>query len=272
MKRPSLQDSRTPRQKQFIDVAARLFSLRGYHSVGINEISAELGLSGPAIYRHYPSKEALLVAVLDDAITSHLEEVRDIVSAHVDATDALNAIIDHHIEFVFDQTENIVTWRTEFRSLPEADRNRLRYLQRLYTEEWVRTVRRLRPELDDDQVRAMCHAAIGLIQSPTEFHSPLDRAHLAPILGAMALEALTRSDVGAQRHVDSGAPGASVTDLESRARARLAAATPASAEGEAGRPARRAIAGNGNARTAARRQLDKDTAPVRSRNGRSPKA
>ena len=271
MKRPSLQDSRTPRQKQFIDVAARLFSLRGYHSVGINEISAELGLSGPAIYRHYPSKEALLVAVLDDAITSHLEEVRDIVSAHVDAMDALNAIIDHHIEFVFDQTENIVTWRTEFRSLPEADRNRLRYLQRLYTEEWVRTVRRLRPELDDDQVRAMCHAAIGLIQSPTEFHSPLDRAHLAPILGAMALEALIRGDVGAERHVDSGAPGASVTDLESRARARSAAAAVTADAGAADRSARRP-ASNGTARTAARRQMDRETEPVRGRNGRTPKA
>ena len=211
MKSPSPQDSRTPRQKQFIDVAARLFSIRGYHSVGINEISAELGLSGPAIYRHYPSKEALLVAVLDDAITSHLEEVRDLVSSHVDAMDALNAIIDHHIEFVFDQTENIVTWRTEFRSLPEADRNRLRYLQRLYTEEWARTVRRLRPELGDDQVLAMCHAAIGLIESPTELHSPLDRSHLAPILGAMALEALTRSDVGAERHVHGGGPGATVS-------------------------------------------------------------
>lgn len=193
MNPPALQDNRTPRQKQFIDAAARLFAVRGYHSVGINEISAELGLSGPAIYRHYPSKEALLVAVLDDVITAHLEEVRDIVSAHVDAAAALQAIVDHHCRFVFDQTEFIVTWRTEFRSLSEADRRRLRYLQRLYTEEWVRTVRRLRPELEDDRVRAMCHAAIGLIQSPSEFHSQLGRETLEPLLAAMAVEALTET-------------------------------------------------------------------------------
>ena len=193
MKNPAAVDSRTPRQKQFTEAAARLFASRGYHSVGINDISAELGLSGPAIYRHYPSKEALLVAVLDASITTHLEEVRDIVSSHSDPLETLRAIIDHHIQYVFNETENIVTWRTEFRSLPVSDSHRLRYLQRLYTEEWVRTVRRLRPDLADDQVRAMCHAAIGLIQSPTEYHSPLKRESLEALLATMAMGALERA-------------------------------------------------------------------------------
>ena len=80
--------------------------------MGINDISAELGLSGPAIYRHYKSKEDLLIAVFDDVITSHLEQVRDIVSSINDPREALDAIVDHHIEFVFDQAENLVTWRT----------------------------------------------------------------------------------------------------------------------------------------------------------------
>jgi AcrR family transcriptional regulator len=188
--RPAPQDNRTPRQKQFIEVAARLFAERGYHAVGINEISAELGLSGPAIYRHYRSKEALLVAVLDDVISAHLEEVRDIVSAHPDPAAALQAIVADHCRFVLDQTEFIVTWRTEFRSLPEADRRRLRYLQRLYIDEWVRTVGKLRPNLHDDAVRAMCHAAIGLIQSPSEFHSQVSQTVLEELITTMAVSAL----------------------------------------------------------------------------------
>ncbi len=219
MKRAPLQDGQTLRQQQFIAVAARLFSERGYHSVGINEISAELGLSGPAIYRHYPSKEALLVAVLNETITSHLEEVRNIVSSITDTRETLDAIIQDHIDFVFDQSEQIVTWRTEFRSLPDADRHRLRYLQRLYTEEWVRTVRKLRPELDDNRVKAMCDAAIALIQSPTEYHSPLARKDLASLLAQMATQALMCGAVdwpdtssggthanGARRTTPSGGP------------------------------------------------------------------
>lgn len=186
---------RTPRQRELIAVATRLFARHGYHAVGINEISGELGLTGPAFYRHYPSKEALLIAVFDDAITAHLEQVVDVVRKISDPLEALQAVIDNHVDFVFDQTENIQTWRTEFRSLPEGDRHRLRYLQRLYTEEWVRIVRQLRADLDIEQVRTMCQGAIALIQSATEFQNRLPREIVGPTLGRMAMHALMSTPV-----------------------------------------------------------------------------
>jgi AcrR family transcriptional regulator len=246
-------DNRTVRQRQFIEAAARLFAVRGYNSVGINEISAELGLSGPAIYRHYPSKEALLVAVLDDAIMSHLEEVRDIVSAHAEPLAALHAVVEHHCRFVFDQTENIVTWRTEFRSLPEADRHRLRYLQRLYIEEWVRTVRKLRPDLDDDRVRAMCHAAIGLIQSPTEFHSPLGRSQLEPLLAAMAIQALT-GDGANEGTGKEGAAAPVAPSLDGGRREGPGAMPPAARVSASAAPAGHPSTGSGSSRSSSRRR------------------
>ncbi len=187
--------ARTPRQRELIAVATRLFAENGYHAVGINEISGALGLTGPAFYRHYPSKEALLVACLDDAITAHLEAVADVVRSVSDPREALKAIIANHVDFVFDQTANIQTWRTEFRSLPEPDRRRLRYLQRLYTEEWVRIVQRLRTDLDIEQVRSMCQGAVALIQSPTEYSNTLPRDVIGPMLGDMALTALITTPV-----------------------------------------------------------------------------
>lgn len=204
---------RTPRQRQFIEAAAQLFSERGYHAVSINEISAAIGLSGPAIYRHYTSKEALLVAVLDDAITYHLDGVRQIVASHSDPAEALDAIVAHHVSFVIDQTGNIVTWRTEFHSLPEADRHRLRYLQRLYIEEWVRTVKKLSPQLDDGHVRAICHAAIGLIQSYAEFHRPLSTGKMRLLLHSMALKTLA---FGHEVAVDNNGNGAAVASRTGR--------------------------------------------------------
>ena len=195
MNGPDPDGSRTPRQRELINVATKLFAQRGYHAVGINDISGELGLTGPAFYRHYPSKEALLIAVLDDAISSHLEEVGDLVRSIADPRETLEAIVGHHIDFVFDQTVAIMTWRTEFRILPETDRHRLRYLQRLYTEEWVRTLRQLRPELGVDEVRTMCQATIALLQSPTEFTNKLPREGVQPILHAMAMNTLLRTDI-----------------------------------------------------------------------------
>jgi AcrR family transcriptional regulator len=177
--------------------AARLFAQRGYHAVGINDISGELGLTGPAFYRHYPSKEALLVAVLDEAITSHLEDVVELVRSIRDPSVTLRAIVDNHVAFVLNQTANISTWRTEFRSLPEADRHRLRYLQRLYTEEWVHTLRQLRPTLTAEEARTVCQGAIALIQSATEFQTRLDPDLLGQTLSAMALHVLIGAPIGA---------------------------------------------------------------------------
>jgi AcrR family transcriptional regulator len=189
-------ESRTPRQRELIEAAARLFAQHGYHAVGINDISGALGLTGPAFYRHYPSKEAVLVAILDDAISHHLQEVGDLARGIADPRAALEAIIANHVQFVFDQTANIVTWRTEFRSLPEADRHRLRYLQRLYTEEWVHTLRQLRPTLTAEEARTLCQGAIALIQSATEFQTRLDADLLGQTLSAMALHVLVGAPIG----------------------------------------------------------------------------
>ncbi|MGQ0846854.1 MAG: TetR/AcrR family transcriptional regulator [Sporichthyaceae bacterium] len=193
-------------------VAARLFARRGYHAVGINDISGELGLSGPAFYRHYPSKEAVLVAVLDEAITNHLEEVVDLVRSIPDPVSALTAIVDNHVQFVLEQTANIQTWRTEFRALPKADRHRLRYLQRLYTEEWVRTLRQLRPGLSLEESRTICQAAIALIQSVTEFQTWLPPDELRRTLSRMALHVMIGSPAGdgagAIEHMGSVLPAA----------------------------------------------------------------
>src|ERR1700674_5409393 len=99
------QRRRRNRKQELVAVAARLFATRGYRSVGVDDIGEALGLSGPAIYRHYPSKEALLVAVFDEVITSHLEEVCDIVSLGRTPRQTLDAIVDHHIRFVYAETE-----------------------------------------------------------------------------------------------------------------------------------------------------------------------
>ncbi|MGQ0466663.1 MAG: TetR/AcrR family transcriptional regulator [Sporichthyaceae bacterium] len=195
---------RTRRQLELIDAAARLFARDGYHAVGINDISAEVGLSGPALYRHYPSKEALLIAVFDDAITAHLEETVEVARKLHDPLEALPAIVDLHVDFVFARTAHIVTWRMEYRSLPDADRHRLRYLQRLYTEEWVSPVSRLRPELKVDHVRTMCQGAIALIQSATEFSNRLPREVVGPTLAAMALHSLIGTPATALPSVGPG--------------------------------------------------------------------
>ncbi|BBH63380.1 TetR family transcriptional regulator [Actinoplanes sp. OR16] len=49
------------RKAQLALAAAELFCERGYHGVSLDEIATAVGISGPAIYRHFPNKYAMLV-------------------------------------------------------------------------------------------------------------------------------------------------------------------------------------------------------------------
>ena len=53
---------------EIVETAARLFAARGYTSVSVADIIEELGCTPPRLYRRFPSKLALLHAVLDAAL------------------------------------------------------------------------------------------------------------------------------------------------------------------------------------------------------------
>lgn len=44
--------------------ASRLIRRRGFDGVGIDDIGAEIGVSGPAVYRYFPSKQAILADIV----------------------------------------------------------------------------------------------------------------------------------------------------------------------------------------------------------------
>ncbi len=45
-------------------MAARLFAERGFHGVSVGDIGKAVGVSGPALYKHFDSKDAVLAEML----------------------------------------------------------------------------------------------------------------------------------------------------------------------------------------------------------------
>jgi AcrR family transcriptional regulator len=178
------------RRQELIKAAAGLFASRSYYAVTVDDIGEALGLSGPALYRHFPSKEALLVAVFDQVIEQQSERLRDLLSEVAEPRAALEAMVRLHVQFAVEQRENMAVWRQEFHHLPEAESWRLRRAQRLYVEEWVHVVHELRPELNDASVRALVHGVLGLLQSPSDFQSGLADEGVINLLMSMAVAAV----------------------------------------------------------------------------------
>ena len=52
------------RRQQILATAAELFATRGFHGVSVADLGAARGISGPALYKHFPSKDAVLAAML----------------------------------------------------------------------------------------------------------------------------------------------------------------------------------------------------------------
>jgi AcrR family transcriptional regulator len=55
----------TERQKEIIEVAQELISEKGIQGLTIKNLSKKIGITEPAIYRHYNSKTDILIAILD---------------------------------------------------------------------------------------------------------------------------------------------------------------------------------------------------------------
>ena len=196
-KRPTQTRRRTSvRRRELTAAAARLFAARGYYAVTVDDLGEALGISGPALYRHFSSKQALLVAVFDQVIEQQRERLEDVLSEATDPSSALQAMVELHVRFAVEQRETMAVWRQEFHNLPEADSWRLRRAQRLYVEEWVHVVHELRPELDDASVRALVHGVLSLLQSPSDFQSGLPDEGVINLLMSMAVAAVFQGSTG----------------------------------------------------------------------------
>ncbi|WP_103539482.1 TetR/AcrR family transcriptional regulator, partial [Streptomyces sp. SM9] len=162
------------RREQILKEAARLFAERGFHGVGVDEIGAAVGISGPGLYRHFAGKDAMLAELLVGISEQLLEGGRQRTEA-ADRTApeaVLDSLIAGHIDFALDDRPLITLHDRELDRLRDADRKRVRRLQRQYVELWVEAVRRLYPEFDEPAARATVHAVFGLLNSTPHLGRP----------------------------------------------------------------------------------------------------
>ena len=192
----STETAKPSRRDQILTAAAELFARHGFHGVGIDDIGAAVGISGPALYRHFRSKDAMLGEMLTSISERLLDGGQARVDAAGDAAEALSALVRWHVDFALEDPALITVQMRNLANLTDPDRRRVRTLQRRYVEVWVETIRRTVPEADEPTARAAAHAVFGLINS-TPHSAHLDRDQMATLLTRMALASLTTADLAA---------------------------------------------------------------------------
>lgn len=178
-------------RRRFLDAAARLFAERGFHAVSIGELGAAIGVSGPALYRHFASKESMLEEILLGTSEYLLQGVRDILAEpHDSDEDLLRAFIGFHLEFALSHRDVIRVQDRELGTLSDEANRRVRMLQRQYLNLWVGVVGRLRPDLPAAHLQVLMHAAFGLLNSTSHNAAIADTAVVRTVLTTASLRLL----------------------------------------------------------------------------------
>jgi AcrR family transcriptional regulator len=186
---------KSDRRSKLIAAAARLIAERGYLAVRLEDIGAAAGVSGPAIYRHFPNKEALLVELLVGVSTRLLSGAQAVVSEASDVDMAFDGLVDFHLEFSLGEPDLIRIQDRDLAHLPERAKRQVRKAQRQYVEIWVDLLRR-RDGVDEADARVMAHAAFGLLNSTPYSLKALgtkdtDASRSREVLRAMTVAALS---------------------------------------------------------------------------------
>lgn len=176
------------RREQIVATAAELFASRGFHGVSVGDLGAACGVSGPALYKHFASKEAILAEMLVRISEELLHVGRERVAGH-EPSAAVTALVDWHVDFALRHKALIIVQDRDWQSLPGDAREQVRSLQREYVDLWAGQLRGAHPGLDLDRARAMAHATFGLINS-TPHSDLLPVEQMRALLRAMALDAL----------------------------------------------------------------------------------
>lgn len=179
----------SPTRDRVLVHAARLFALRGFHGTSIDDLGAACGISGPAVYRHFANKDAVLAQLLIGISQQLRDDGHALVSATGDPHELLDALIEFHLDFTTQQPDLIRVQDRDLANLSADAARTVRSLQRAYVETWVKALCMVRPELTQSVARVEVHATFGLLNStPHSGTGPASRERLA-LLARKALTA-----------------------------------------------------------------------------------
>ncbi len=182
------------RRDLILEAAINLFHQNGYPATGVDDIGEAVDVSGPAIYRHFSSKEEILL----DAIRLAADEVysanKVALASGAESEVLLEAFLRAYARVAIQRSALISVWTSEARHLNPARRSPMSKRLRAWRDEWVDVLLTVRPEIDAEQGTVLVGGAIGLITTVATTNRTKTGSHSDALLEdravAMAMAAL----------------------------------------------------------------------------------
>lgn len=123
---------RVARRDQILEVAAQLFSERGYHGTSMQDLAEGLGILRGSIYAHIDSKEDLLFEIVDNVADRFLERATAISQAHSPGRRMIAELVRSHATTVAGNLHSASVFLHEWRHLSPRRRRRILEKRRAY--------------------------------------------------------------------------------------------------------------------------------------------
>ncbi|MET8053970.1 MULTISPECIES: TetR/AcrR family transcriptional regulator [unclassified Streptosporangium] len=190
------------RRRQLAESAGQQFHRLGFHQVSMAEVATSIGLTAPAIYRHYRSKQELLAAAIGSAL-----DVVDAASADADSA-PLHELLPPLAAVAVKRRELWTLLQRELRHLEPAQRAPIEERFSAFIDRFSSAVQRLRPDADARDVQLLVTAAFAVLSSPAVYARRLPADEQQRWLAAAA-EAVCRVRLpspGGDRHARQDTP------------------------------------------------------------------
>lgn len=179
------------RRESLLVAASRLFNVRGYQTVTMDDVGAAVGVTSTSVYRYFPTKSDLLAAVISRAEEPLRLGAATAIASAATPKQALSRLVSAYIGFALDHHDLLGVLVAEVTNLPTGVRLGVTGAQHDYVAEWVRLASLAHPEMDVVEVRFRVHAALTVVNDVTRTTHLRERSGIADELLRVAVLLVT---------------------------------------------------------------------------------
>ena len=126
---------------RLLQAAATLFKEKGYERTTVRDLGKAVGIQSGSLFHHYPNKEAILRAVMEETIILNTELMKAALAQTNKPEDKILALIRCELESVLGETGAAMTVLVyEWRSLKEESQLEILKLRDIYENLWISTL------------------------------------------------------------------------------------------------------------------------------------
>lgn len=165
-------------RKVILDVAAALFSSRGYNATPLREIAAAANMKAGSLYYHFDSKESLMLEILNIGIEGIAESVRNEIAhlaENAEFGEILEAAILGHLKATLESGDYASTNIRNYAQVPERVRLESMPIRDSYEDIWRAILERGRQKggiSENTNIDLLRLTLFGAMNWATEWYRP----------------------------------------------------------------------------------------------------